>query len=211
MGGIIPTWPYVIAQFPGPWLFIFAFLLIRYYLLVLVWGFVNALHAACPVPGPEQASIALPPLTHTPSGITWLLIAGAAHYLGCVSQLAKGTTDCPNSLFYAPGFGILCATTTWPVALVPVHKLPVVLAYVDADLCVVLDCVAVRDAGIRVTEEARVQQQVARCWSSYDNLLQVVLRMEIVADCSSDVQLAVYVLFVVAIQVECYAVLRPQG
>ena len=80
---------------------------------------------------------------------------------------------------------------------------------VAAVLFVALHCVLISDAGFRVTEAARVQYQVASCWSGYDNFLQVVLRTEVVADSSSDVQISVALLSVIAIQVEGVAVLRP--
>ena len=47
---------------------------------------------------------------------------------------------------------------TLPVAQVPVHKLPVVSGFVAADLFVALHCVLIIDAGVRIAEEARVQQ-----------------------------------------------------
>jgi hypothetical protein len=94
--------------------------------------------------------------THAPSLFTWLLIAWSAHCLWFVSQPAEETADCHICVRYALGFRLLCATPTSPVAQVPVHKLPVVSGFVAAVLFVTLHCVLVSDAGVSVTEEARV-------------------------------------------------------
>ena len=77
-------------------------------------------------------------------------------------------------------------------------------------LFVTLHCVLLSDAGARVTEEAHVEQQVASRWSNY-NFPQVVLRMVVVADSSSDEQLSVAVFGVIVIQVVGFAILCPMG
>ena len=136
---------------------------------------------------------------------------GSANCLWFVGHPAEETANCPFCVSYALGLRLLCATLTSPVAQVPVHKLPVVSGFVAAVLFVALLCVLISDAGVRVTEEARVQPPVTSYWSGYDCYLEVVLRMEVVADSSSDMQLSVALLSVIAIQVEGFAVLHPQG